>query len=161
MKLIKQLFTEEECSNILHNIGRTTNVIRNDIVAGAGIVVHERIEQICTRHFSLLDKDNALWLDRIGKSLDQDMVCRTGTHIVEYVAGGYVHPHVDNITKPDRKLSAITVVSDTNFEGGHFYLEDKHIPLARGDTVIFDSGVLHSVTEVTQGTRIATVNWWY
>ena len=159
--LIKQLFSVEECEEIIKNIGRTTNIIVNDITPKPGVVVHERIEQICKRHFSLLDKDNHLWMDRIKEHLDVGMVCKTGTHLVEYVEGGYVHPHTDNITKPDRKLSAITLVSPKDFEGGNFYLEEEHILLEQGDTVVFDSGILHSVTEVTKGRRIATVNWWY
>jgi len=160
MKLIKQLFTEAECEHILENIGKTTNVIRNDIVKGKGITVHPRIDQVCTRYYSLLEKDNLMWTGRIRENIAEGLDCKSPTHLCEYKVGGYVNSHIDTITKPARKLTVITLVASEDLEGGNFYIEEELINLSVGDCIIFDPNLLHSVTEVSKGRRVAAVNWW-
>jgi len=80
-----------------------------------------------------------------------------------YQVGGHYEAHNDiNIATKNvqRKLSLVLMSSDRNeYEGGELTMVDKKLDLEKGDMVIFNPNLVHSVLPVTNGIRKTLVMW--
>lgn len=59
----------------------------------------------------------------------------------------------------DKSLWTAIILLEDNFTGGRLFLENRPVKLNKGDCVIFDGSKLHSVEEITRGTRSALNVW--
>ena len=84
----------------------------------------------------------------------------------KYGKGGYMQLHYDAIRHSHGQqygyphITILSVLND-NFEGGEFFLIDKHYNLKNGDCIIFPSNFIfkHKVKEVTAGVRYSLMAW--
>ena len=103
---------------------------------------------------------------------------REGASFLRYGEGGFYKPHRDRGESPDwpdamRRQVAVVVFLNSSrgldahgdFSGGDLQLFVDSDPLdvspCRGLLVAFPADVLHQVTQVSDGTRDAIVDWYY
>lgn len=89
--------------------------------------------------------------------------------ISRYESGQYYNSHIDfsfskNNPSFTRKLSlSLQISNEDQYEGGDLLLTlpDKELKVSRkkGTIIIFDSRLIHRVTEVTTGVRYSAVKW--
>ncbi len=92
----------------------------------------------------------------LGKEADLIQVSR-------YRRGAFFRPHQDRIESedPPRMLSAIVLLSPPGrWRGGHFYVEQKEVPLEQGALNLLRGKTLHAVTPITEGERWTLVRWY-
>ncbi len=88
----------------------------------------------------------------------------------KYAEGMSYGAHTDNPLMMEGGLALRTDVSITvflndpsDYEGGELLVQsdtgETRVKLARGDAVIYPTGALHAVTEVTKGERRVAVSW--
>jgi PKHD-type hydroxylase len=90
----------------------------------------------------------------------------------KYTNGGHYGTHVDSAIRqipntPHRlrtDLSATLFLSDPDeYQGGELTIEDANgfyqVKLPAGDMILYESGRMHNVSPVTEGSRIACVFW--
>ena len=73
----------------------------------------------------------------------------SNVHYIKYSVGEKAKPHTDNSISDK---SYILLLND-EFEGGEFYLDNKHIKFEKGDLLEFNGFILHEVKEITEGYR--------
>ena len=89
--------------------------------------------------------------------------CPVTNYFLRYSIGSYAVVHRDNPITVDG--TAITLLDRSDdLEGGDIITvgEDKQrktIPQLVGQTVYYDSAVIHGVSKVTKGTRIVLITW--
>jgi predicted 2-oxoglutarate/Fe(II)-dependent dioxygenase YbiX len=86
--------------------------------------------------------------------------------IIKYETGCFFKKHLDADKVQNRYKSMVVQLSDeTDYGDGNmiYYLDDTSINFKKtiGNTVIFNSDVLHEVTPITSGTRYSFVVWFY
>ena len=76
--------------------------------------------------------------------------------MTEYKNGRWLRKHIDGA---HNKTSIILLSND--FIGGDTYINDKSVPLEKGDGVLFNGHIqYHEIKPVTEGTRYA-LNFWF
>ena len=76
--------------------------------------------------------------------------------MTEYKDGRWLRRHVDGA---ENKTSIILL--SNGFVGGDTYINDKSVPLEKGDGVLFNGHIqYHEIKPVTEGTRYA-LNFWF
>ena len=83
-----------------------------------------------------------------------------------YYEGCYFKDHSDNPDDNGRLITGIVMLSKLNdFSGGELNINSNNqiqkINLDLGDLVLFDSKLIHSVSEIIQGSRKVLVFWLY
>lgn len=73
----------------------------------------------------------------------------SNVHHIKYVVGEGAKPHTDDSISDKSYI----LLLDDKFEGGEFYLDNKHIKFEKGDLLEFQGHLLHEVKEITQGQR--------
>ena len=59
-----------------------------------------------------------------------------------------------------RKLTLIIQLTNSvKYDGAELYVDNKLTSKAIGNLILFDSGKLHEVTELTKGERFVLVSW--
>lgn len=108
-------------------------------------------------------------LDSMWESIQQKLFafhgreCYTTSYFLEYTKGSYAAMHRDNPLTVDG--TAITLLDRSDdLEGGDIITvgEDKQrkiIPQLVGQTVYYDTAVVHGVSKVTKGMRIVLITW--
>lgn len=81
--------------------------------------------------------------------LDDESEYISNVHHIRYVVGEGAKPHTDDSISDK---SYILLLND-GFEGGEFYLDNKHIKFEKGDLLEFQGYLLHEVKEITRGQR--------
>lgn len=83
--------------------------------------------------------------------------------VLRYSVGDWIRPHSDSDCRtPDpTKISCIVqIVAHSAFTGGQFSVAETDKPqLDIGDALFFPSHIVHSVSKVTNGTRIVLIGW--
>lgn len=90
-------------------------------------------------------------------------------YFIEYQQGALATPHKHEDGRSD--ISTTTLISEPNeFEGGNFYINEyansespyqrQKIKIKANETLLIPGNALHSVTEVTEGVRLALITWW-
>ena len=105
-----------------------------------------------------------------------DIVGAEGCQITRYTKDGFYSWHRDGMgshnevnDKPDNKILhentrklSMTIVLNSEFEGGDFELRDLDVRVPRlneGSSIMFPSFIHHRVTPVTKGIRYSLVTW--
>ena len=73
----------------------------------------------------------------------------SNVHHIKYIVGEGAKPHTDDSISDK---SYILLLND-EFEGGEFYLDNRHIKFEKGDLLEFKGHLLHEVKEITKGYR--------
>lgn len=81
--------------------------------------------------------------------LDDESEYISNVHHIRYVVGEGAKPHTDHSISDK---SYILLLND-GFEGGEFYLDNKHIKFEKGDLLEFQGHLLHEVKEIKKGYR--------
>lgn len=83
------------------------------------------------------------------------------TRVLRYKKGSFFSPHTDRIGLfGNRKLTLIIQLSEEDsYEGGVLIINNNPISKQIGNLVLFDSGVIHEVTELSSGERFVLVSW--
>ena len=76
-------------------------------------------------------------------------------HYINYQIGEEAKAHVDSGVS----IRTYIILLNNDFEGGDFYLKDKHIPFSIGEIIEFDANILHSVKPIIKGNREVLVIW--
>ena len=88
--------------------------------------------------------------------IDYTIWKQTRIGLAEYIVGDSLVPHQDEYSS----YTTICNLTD-DYEGGEFYLDNKHIPLGLGDVLIFNGNqYLHEVKKIKRGYR-ASLSVWY
>lgn len=83
----------------------------------------------------------------------------------EYKVGDYFEWHSDRISEKYRDRFTSTVIQlNDNYSGGVLEIKDMEkniikMEQKKGNLYVFDSGLMHRVTPVTNGERYSLVNW--
>ena len=161
------LFSPEQCDTVLSTL------------TDHGWVSSDQADED-GRHFRSVDAQIPIWAD-IGEieahmiaafEAVNDQVYRFAlsglfgsdeAHALRYRPGrGHYGWHIDaGFGHPLRKISAVVLLNEAeDFEGGVLEVKGADpIELVRGHAVFFPSFLLHQVTPVTEGERIALVAW--
>lgn len=84
-------------------------------------------------------------------------------YFLQYVVGSYAKMHLDNPKTVDGTAITLLEKSD-DLEGGDIITvggnkERKIIPQSVGETIYYDTAVVHGVSKVTQGSRKVLITW--
>ena len=85
-------------------------------------------------------------------------------NINKYTKGYFFLPHIDKGGKNDpneeRIKTIIINLSDTNnYSGGDLYVDGNIVSNKKGMAILFDSSIIHEVTEITEGFRYSIAMW--
>jgi len=159
------LLTKEECEAIVkaHNHYSGTKVYSN-----RGFLDKKTIEK-----YRGLRNESTVPLSKSNEEMLLSKLSKFGivsipdyNMVVNYSIGESCKPHtdkgVDSTTGKRVKTIIIQLSEDTNYSGGSLVVEDeKEIECSKvqGNVIMFDSKLVHYVTEITSGTRLAQVLW--
>jgi hypothetical protein len=87
--------------------------------------------------------------------VDEDTEYISSIHYINYKEGEEAKEHTDTVSS----IRTYIILLNDEFEGGEFYLEDKHIPFRLGEMVRFDGTTPHSVKAVKSGNREVLAVW--
>lgn len=118
--------------------------------------------QLAALVIEALKRDFRFFRIALPVEISQPMVNRYGV-------GMKYGPHYDSLlfNAPDGRrmradMSATLFISDpADYDGGELVdcQSGRHVKLAAGDMVLYPTGVLHEVTRVTRGERLAVILW--
>ena len=179
-QVVKALLTEEECRVIIQAAEEKLYVAER-ITDEGGLVVDTAYRDCRTSHFEPGSEVYRIISERVVARL-AELNEHYGFDLFDDVSslipvinvnrydspGGRIGPHTDvggYVGCDDRKLS-LTILLNTDFEGGSFYLNSgkptvpfNQTPNGRGDAAVFPSFVMHAVSSVTAGQRYSAVVW--
>ena len=106
--------------------------------------------------------------DKIKKHFKIDLNLQSW-YFIEYQQGALATPHKHE--DAFSLISTTTLISEPNeFKGGDFYINEyansessyqrQKIKIKANETLLIPGNALHSVTEVTEGVRLALITWW-
>lgn len=84
---------------------------------------------------------------------DVDVVDIYQMFLLKYTKGSFAGNHSDNVF-----ITTLTLLEECDV-GGEMYIENVHIPLKKGETLILSGGIEHEIKEVIEGTRKVFVVW--
>jgi len=157
----KVLFTKDECMGILNSVN--TNYKNSKTVDSYGVIKENRYRTSTQNEIQIEGKLKNLLLNKLSHFGVSDFP--TFGHIVKYQVGEYFKKHIDwGSDYPYRyKTLIIQLSTHDDYGGGKLVLYEnkkiKPIDTTIGNTLIFDSNILHEVTPVTMGVRYAFVCW--
>jgi len=82
--------------------------------------------------------------------------------IIKYKIGSFFKKHKDNnieSTKHRKQSVVIQLSEESDYEGGELIISNKVANKTIGNTIVFDSGLIHEVTKLTKGTRYSFIGW--
>jgi PKHD-type hydroxylase len=157
----KVLFTKDECNIILNSVDN--NYTSSKITDSYGVVKENNYRTSTQNKIKIEGELKNLLLNKLSHFGVYDFPI--SGNIVKYEIGEYFKKHEDRgETHPHRyKTLIIQLSADGDYDGGKLVLYDnkkiKPIDSTIGNTVIFDSNILHEVTPVTNGVRHTFVCW--
>lgn len=89
--------------------------------------------------------------------------CIVTNYFLRYTVGSYAKMHMDNPNTVDGTAITLLERSD-DLEGGDIIIvgndkERKVVPQLVGETIYYDTAVVHGVSKVTRGTRKVLITW--
>ena len=87
--------------------------------------------------------------------IDEDTEYISSIHYIHYREGEEAKEHTDTVSS----IRTYIILLSDEFEGGEFYLENKHIPFRLGEMIKFDGTTPHSVKAVKSGNREVLAVW--
>jgi len=117
------------------------------------------------RNIELFRNDDYTDLSFLNEKLESINIFNQPTfNINKYMEGYYFLPHVDrggiyDINLERIKTLIINLSNPQDYLGGDLIVDNKKVINKQGSAVLFDSGVIHEVTEINQGIRYSMVFW--
>ena len=180
-KFIENFLTEEECSDII-NIGLKTDIKRLTSVKRTGKNTYEdtrnedKLHKRSGSYIESADIKNIEVLNNVAtrtvELLNKLQPMKNSTYISvpkftfnEYVGGDYLNYHYDmHEIEFGATVTVIYQLNDDYDDGFVTYKfsekgEDHKVPKKTGSIFIFDSTLLHAVTELKGGKRYSMNSW--
>ena len=82
--------------------------------------------------------------------------------IIKYKVGSFFGKHKDNshsVTNHRKQSVVIQLSEESDYEGGELIISNKVANKTIGNTIVFDSRLIHEVTKLTKGTRYSFIGW--
>ena len=82
--------------------------------------------------------------------------------VIKYKVGSFFGKHKDNSrngTKHRKQSVVIQLSEESDYEGGELIISNTVVNKTIGNTIVFDSGLIHEVTKLTKGTRYSFIGW--
>lgn len=166
------LFTVSECKYLLSLVKKWHD---STIVGKTHVIQNNNIRN--SKECSISNKEiENLIIPKI-KHFDISSL-PTQCTIVKYEVGSFFSKHRDTILYQNennnttnavknaryetqhRKQTLIIQLSDElDYKGGELIIKNKAVSKKIGNTILFDSRLIHEVTELTEGTRYSFVGW--
>ena len=105
-----------------------------------------------------LSLDNTELVEVLCNLVDEKPKNMSTLHLVDYYKGYSVVPHKDASTL------TLVIITEDNFEGGEFYLNNKIVSQFRkkGQYLTYNGeSTLHEIKEITEGHRQTIACWFY
>lgn len=151
------LFTTEECNYLLSLVKEwKVSKVQNDKDGKFLDNYHRNSEQFRISNKEIED----LIIPKI-KKLNINSLS-TECDIIKYKVGSFFGKHKDNNFESikHRKQSVVIQLSqESDYEGGDLIIGNKVANKTIGNTIVFDSGLIHEVTKLTKGTRYSFIGW--
>jgi predicted 2-oxoglutarate/Fe(II)-dependent dioxygenase YbiX len=157
----KILFTKDECNIILNSVDN--NYTNSQTIDSTGVSKENNYRTSTQNKIKIEGELKNLLLNKLSHFGVSDFP--TFGNIVKYKVGEYFKKHEDRGDNyPHRyKTLIIQLSADDDYDGGKLVLYDnkkiKPIDSTIGNTLIFNSNILHEVTPVTNGVRYTFVCW--
>jgi len=158
---IKNFFTDEECSELIKDVIK---------FGKAGVGNRDGTSKIDENYRKTLQSEginndkkwNSIILKKLQDETDIPIVSMPDNLLVlKYNKGFKFDKHRDRGPQyEDRIYTMIIQLSDSNkYENGDLLINNNLATKEKGSLILFNSGVLHSVSEITSGERYSAVTW--
>lgn len=131
------------------------------VVVGAGVGTgysSQRVSESCQVRYS--DELGSILLPKLKQFNITSLPAVV--NYARYEAGGIFKPHKDRMPGVDSiKDRLVTAVIQLNegYEGGSLVIKGQQVEKGLGTIALFDSGITHNVTRITQGIRYSLTIW--
>ena len=153
----KIILTKEECNELIElcNSFNPSPVYNKD----SGVYVKNDRRNSEQSKFTNLDKVKKILLPKLVEFNISDLP--DSTHMIRYKKGCFFKEHRDRGDGLEhRSLTLIVQLSDSkDYEGADLIINKRRVSKDIGNLILFDSGLLHEVTELTKGERNVLVSW--
>lgn len=153
--MIQQPFlTSEECDTLINMAGE----FEPSYVTSDG--VHKRLSK--KRKSEEVPFSGELLNSMFGDRLSTLGIKSFGdTKIIKYQQGSYFVPHRDrgDGLKHRQKSVVIQLSESSDYTGGNLLVENQRTIRTKGTLIMFDSGKIHEVTELSSGVRYTLISW--
>ena len=153
----KVLFNKEQVKSILSLAGRFTP---------SNVVFNDNSSYISSSHRKSLQykfNDNSALKSIILPSLSGLGVLDIGNEaiILKYSSGHYFKKHRDREDRTGKRVKTLIIQlsEESDYSGADLIVNDKLASKQLGNVIVFDSGNMHEVTELTSGERSVLVVW--
>lgn len=143
--MIQQLLLNKyECTNILS--------FKNNATGYSNIKKHDR--DYCEW---LIDSNNFDFI--LPKLLQFGIQSLPDARIIKYNKGNYFSPHRDQYELHSERYKTLIIQLNDTYDGGELIVNNIAINKTIGNTIMFDSNAIHSVSEIKNGIRYSLVFW--
>lgn len=150
--MIKQdrIFSTKECDNIINEIEKVEEFYwdkQDRRYTSYQIYKSEKTDWIFKKIFNFFEKE-------IGHNLLDNI---EKIHFHKFNTGDFFHKHND---LRDHRIYSVGVILNKDFDGGDFKLYQTTTTIVEkeiGNCYIFDVGISHEITEVTDGVRFSLI----
>ena len=151
------LFTSEECNYVLSLVKEwKVSKVQNDKDGKFLNNYHRNSEQsqISNKQIEdlIIPKIKKLNITSLSSECD----------VIKYKVGSFFGKHKDNnhsVTKHRKQSVIIQLSEESDYEGGELIISNRVANKTIGNTIVFDSGLIHEVTKLTKGTRYSFIGW--
>lgn len=149
-KLLKEFWSKDQCNDFLKLLPKQDIIVPyTDKDSEIGVWYKNHItDQRCT-----LSVDSNI-LEHIKTYLPKEYDYTSDRmYVTKYDSGQKCIPHID-----PTDITVIILLND-GFEGGELFVRNRKVNLNKGDAIFFSDREIHSVYEITKGTRYALSVW--
>ena len=154
----KIILNNDECEYIISLCDTFNPSMIFDYKTNTGqINEHSRVSE--EAYFTDLEKVKSIILPKLKEYNIKNLPDKT--KVLKYTKGSYFKKHRDRGRGLEhRKLTLIIQLTNSvKYDGAELYVDNKLTSKAIGNLILFDSGKLHEVTELTRGERFVLVSW--
>ena len=153
------LFTNEECKSILSLATKWRDSLASPAYANLYSSKKDNVRK-SSESKPNRNKVREIVLDKLSK---YDIISiPDNPKILKYEKGCFFVKHRDrggDWRSIRKKTLIIQLSKESHYEGGELVINDVKCSKSIGNTIIMDSGDIHEVKEITDGTRYALIMW--
>lgn len=159
------LFTDLECKHLLSLVKKWHD---SEIIGKNNVIQNKDIRNSKECRISNKEIENLI-IPKI-KQFDINSLS-IECNIVKYEVGSFFSKHrdttlyqnqnnnINNIVEHRKQTLIIQLSDELDYKGGELIIKNKAASKKIGNTILFDSRLIHEVTELTEGTRYSFVGW--
>ena len=157
---IKNFFTDEECSELIKDVIKFSKagVGNRD---GTSKIDENYRKTLQSKEINNHERWQSIILKKLQDKTDIPIVSMPELLVLKYLKGFKFDKHRDRGPQyEDRIYTKIIQLSDSNkYENGDLLINNNLATKEKGSLIFFNSGILHSVSEITSGERYSAVTW--